>query len=106
MSDSNQILAAAADEDLRQRMVALAAKSGVQAPEQWVDMHRFQLVATDLDGDGAATDSIATVYDYARVTYQPSPRPGQNLAAVTDSFITSAIERVLAATTKPEEAQA
>lgn len=91
---SNQILAAAGDLDLRERLIALAAQDPtITDPHAWVNSRLQQIVGVAIDSNGEAT-TIASVYDYAVATYQPTPPPGKNLAAVTDAHLRAAITNV------------
>lgn len=94
---SKQIIAAARDEDLRERFIAIAAALGIASPEHWVDLRLRALVAVDLDGPGPADESVAKAYDYKLATYEPAPRPGEDMAAVTDALIFQAIIAVATA---------
>lgn len=92
MPTSAQIIAAYRDSDLLERITAIAAAEGIANPDQWVGMRIRQIVAADLDGDGGASNSIASVYEYAVET--TPPRPGANPAAVTDDHIRTALQCV------------
>lgn len=92
MATSNQIIAAANDPELQERIVALAAKRGIPTPRESVQTRLMEIVAKDIEGTGASASSIATVYEYAAVTFKPAPRPGSNPAAVTDEQIEKALQ--------------
>lgn len=95
MATTKQIGLAARDADLRDRFISKAAELGIPSPEYWVDSHMRALVAIDLDGPDGASDSVASVYDYAVQTRpEVPPRPGENLAAVTDVHLQAAIEQI------------
>lgn len=89
------IAEAAQDPDLWTRIEAAAAEIGVTSARA-ADRLR-EIVATPFTAD--ATDSVASVYEYAASTYEPPLRPGQNPAAVTDDHIRTAVARVFAAET-------
>lgn len=82
-------IAARNDQDLRERFVAAAERSGIDAPAHWVDSQMGRLVSADIGGT-----STADVHAYAVATYEPTPRPGQNAAAVTDPQIEAAVAAV------------
>lgn len=82
-------IAARNDADLRGRLVAAAEREGIPAAAHWVESQVGQLVAADLGGT-----TVADVHAYAVATYEPSPRPGQNPAAVTDAQIEAAVQAV------------
>ena len=88
---SNQIITAAADDALLRRLVAIAARHGVANPHQCVEYRLQELVSCPVT---AADDTIASVYAYTCATYVPAPTPGENLAAVTDSYLLEALTRV------------
>lgn len=87
------ITTAAADADLRDRIVSAAAQAGIDAAQHQVDSRLRQLVSTPITDAG---DTLASVLEYAIATYTPTPRPGQNAAAVTDQMIRDAVAAVLA----------
>lgn len=87
LSDINK---AANDGDLLTRFTAAAAKTGIENPQQWVEANRYRLV----NQTAAEDQSISDVYAYAVANYQPTPTPGNNPAAVTDSYIIAAVEAV------------
>ena len=86
------IIAASRDSDLRERLIATAARAGVDSPQAWVESRLHELASTDATSSG---DTIASVYDYARATYTPAPRPGENPAAVTDTHLEYAVQKLL-----------
>lgn len=96
MATSADMIAAQADADLRQRAAAIGAKLGYLPYE--VEARIPQIVATSIPAGDTAT-TIADVYAYAVATYAPAPRPGQNLAAVTDSQLEAAITKTMTPTT-------
>lgn len=90
---SAALIAAAEDQNLYARIKALAATLGWT--EQDVASIRAQLVAAPVDDTGS--DTVASVYEYARQSYNPPPPPGMDPAAVTDEHLLYAIERTLGA---------
>lgn len=82
-------IAARNDADLRERFVAAAERAGIDAPAHWVDSLMGRLVDTDI-----GETSVGDVHAYAVATYEPTPRPGQNPAAVTDPQIEAAVASV------------
>lgn len=95
---SQAIISAAKDPDLRERIIAIAAKMKVKNPGYFVDSNLFELASTAVDSSGE--NSIATVYDYANLQYAQATAelipPGKNLAAVTDAHIEHALGALLA----------
>lgn len=98
MPTSSQILAVRDDQDLRQRIEALVALDPeiTENASMWVQNHIYQLAAARIAGPD---DSVASVLDYAIATYRPTPRPGENPAAVTDDHIRTAVTAVKSAET-------
>ena len=90
MASLSDISAAAQDADLRDRMISAAAELGLQNPSSWVDQHARHLVTRPV-AEGS-TDTITSVYAYARDTRQPPP--GLNPGAVLDDFIRHAVGSV------------
>lgn len=93
MTSIADLMAASSDTDLRDRVRAAADARGL--PLNWTDLHMGRLVATEIQSGGEPT-SIANVYGYALATYEPTPRPGENPAAVLDSMIFDAIDTIAA----------
>lgn len=89
MASLAQHIEARNDGDLLARFVAAAEQAGVPNPQQWTEQNRGALVATPIDGT-----TVADVHAYAVATYQPTPRPGVNPAAVTDTQIAAAVAAV------------
>lgn len=56
-----------------------------------------QTRATEIQSGGDQT-TIANVYGYTLATYTPTPRPGENPAAVLDSMIFDVIDTIAAGT--------
>lgn len=83
---SASIIAASRDQDLLQRAVALGSTLGLTEADVRARAH--ELAAAPV-GDGTST--IASVYEYAAATYEPTPRPGENPAAVTDTHLLHAL---------------
>ena len=83
---SSAIIAASNDSDLLARAVALGATVGLTQAD--VEAQRTRLASAPVDDTGA---TIASVYEYAEATYKPTPRPGENPAAVTDAHILHAL---------------
>lgn len=89
---SAALIAAANDQDLYARIKALAACLGWT--EQDIINIRAQLVAAPVNSGG---DTIASVYEFTAVNYQPVPTPGADPKGVTDEYILYAIEHTLGA---------
>lgn len=94
----SDISRAAADDDLLERITAAAAAVGVDNPEAWAKMHARRIAAQQVTEAG---DTVASVYAYAAATYSPSPRPGENPAAVTDDYLRAAVAAVWQLTDGP-----
>lgn len=93
MASTADHIAARNDTDLRDRFVAAAEQLGISNNAQnWVEQNKGRLVAVDIAGT-----TVTDVHAYAVATYVPTPRPGENPAAVTDDHIRAAIEAVRAA---------
>lgn len=90
----SEFTAAAADPDLRARLVAAAQEAGIRNAEQWVDANRGDLTRAEV---GEGTSTVASVYAYALGEFKRivPPRPGENPGAVTDNHIRHAVEQVL-----------
>ena len=82
-------IAARNDLDLLARLVAAAERAGITNPQAWAEANRGRLVAADL---GETT--VADVHAYAVANYTPTPRPGEDPAAVTDAQIEAAVAAV------------
>ena len=85
------LIAARDDTDLRERVRAAAEARGLGSG--WADSQMGRLVAAQITSADQTT-TIADVLAYARATYTPTPRPGQNPAAVMDDMIYAAIEAI------------
>ena len=83
---SAAIIAASRDSDLLARMVALGSTIGLTQAD--VEAQRTKLASAPVDSEG---NTVASVYEYASATYTPTPRPGENPAAVTDEHILHAL---------------
>ena len=83
---SAAIIAASNDPDLLARAVALGATIGLTQAD--VEAQRTKLASAPVDSEG---NTVASVYEYAEATYKPTPRPGENPAAVTDAHILHAL---------------
>lgn len=90
---SASLIAAARDADLIERAVALGASIGLTRAD--VEAQRARLAAAPVDDEG---NTVASVYEYAAATYKPTPRPGENPAAVTDAHLLHALANL---TTEP-----
>lgn len=88
---------AAQDPDLMERFILAAAIAGVEDdPRAWVSANRERLAVAPLPEAG----TIAAIYEYAVATYSPSPRPGENPAAVTDEHLLAAVRAVAGITSE------
>lgn len=84
---SASIIAASRDADLLQRAVALGATVGLTEAD--IRSRAHELAAAPV-GEGDST--VASVFEYAQATYEPTPRPGENPAAVTDAHLLHALQ--------------
>jgi len=91
LASSAQHIKARNDADLTQRLVAIAEQLDIPNANTWVAANVGRLVAADI-GD----TTIADVHAYAVATYVPTPRPGENPAAVTDTQLEAAIAALTA----------
>lgn len=102
---SQAIISAAKDADLRERVIAIAAKMKVKNPSYFVDSNLFELASTAVDSSG--DNSIATVYEYANLQHAQALAelipPGKNPAAVTDAHIEHALGVLLSSETPAQE---
>ena len=83
---SAALIQAASDHNLTARLVALGRQGG--ASEQDILDSIPRLVGVPVTEAG---DTIAGVLDYAVATYEPTPPPGANPAAVTDTYLVAAL---------------
>lgn len=90
MATSAALIQSAADPDLRQRLIALAAASGIRSAQTAIESAMGAIVATPI----VEGQCIADVYAY-RVAQEQRYRPGEDPAAVTDAQLTAAIQAVL-----------
>lgn len=86
MATSSALIAAARDNDLLERAIALAAEAGIEDPQAFVEQRRHELASAPV-GDGDST--VASVFEYALT--QPRYRVGQDPAAVTDDHLRAAL---------------
>ncbi len=89
---SAALIAAFADNDLYERIVALGATLGL-TPDQIAEK-RWPLVIAQVNNTG--NDTVASVYDYAfdvraQAVAALPPAPGKNPGAVTDDHILYAL---------------
>lgn len=96
MATSSAIINASKDNDLRERLIALAAEAKIQNPQLFVESHLQQLAASEVNDNG---DTIASVYEYTESVYHKElaklVAPGKNLGGVTDNYLRYALENVL-----------
>lgn len=91
MATLKDISDAAQDADLRDRLLSAAAEVGIQNAAQWVNDNARRLAAAPI-AEGDTTNTIASVYAYARDTRPPAP--GANPSAVTDDYLRHAVQAV------------
>lgn len=106
MATSKAILAAARDNDLRERAIALCAEGRFDKnPQYFVESNLFQLASAPIDGDG---NTVASMYEYAQVQYETKKkelvqklaeleekRPGADPASVTDEHLKYALDSLV-----------
>ncbi len=92
MPNLSDISEAARDSDLMDRLMSAAAEAGVTNPAAWVAENSRRLASAPV-AEGDETNTIASVYAYARDTRAPAP--GANPAAVNDDYIRHAVQTVL-----------
>lgn len=86
MATTAQHNAARNDNDLLARLIAAAEQADVPNAQQWVEANRGALVAADIDGT-----TLADVHAFAVAEYEPTPRPGENPAILTDAQLSAAV---------------
>ena len=95
MTDTTaQHIAARNDQDLRDRLVAVAEQAQVPNAASFVDQNLGKLVSADIGGT-----TVTAVHAYASQVYQDAvaalpPKPGLNPAAVTDAQLADAVTAV------------
>lgn len=92
MTALNDIIAAARDTDLRDRVTAAAEEAGIPNATQWAWDNMIRLVLKP-SADGQV---IADAHAYATATRNAAlaavpPPPGQNPAAVLDAWLRAAV---------------
>ena len=87
MASIADLQAAREDQDLRARFEVAAEAIGLGTG--WAAQQMGRLVAVE-----TAVGNPAAAYASAALNYKPTPRPGQNPAAVTDEMIFAAIAAV------------
>lgn len=97
MATTADHMAARGDQDLLNRFIARAEQLGVENASSWIQNNMGKLVGEVVEQGQTITD----VYAYAanvRAEYVKStpPRPGENLGAVTDNHLQTAIQSLLA----------
>lgn len=105
MPDSSQLIAAAADPDLRARLVALLAATGHTSPAATIETRIGELVAAPVGGGqciadvhayavatrAQAIDARTAAITQAEQAHPIAGPPGANLAAVTDTHLAAAL---------------
>lgn len=87
MATTADHIAARRDADLTARLVAAAEQAGVPSAQHWVEANLGLLLAVDI-GD----TTIADVHAFAVGQYQPTPRPGEDPARITDTHLAAAVD--------------
>lgn len=86
---SATLLAATRDSDLRARITALGAARGLTQSE--VESKLTAIAAAPVDAQGS---TIASGFEFARATYEPTPTPGADTSKVRDDQIRTALDAV------------
>lgn len=100
---SKDLIAAASDNDLLMRMIAIGEALGY--PQAQVEAARRRLVAADANAKGTG-DTIARLMEYATKEREKAlasvpPPAGMNMEVVTDEAIEYALNKVLGSGGKP-----
>lgn len=96
MADTTaQHIAASRDQDLRERLVAIAEQQHIPNPQAFVEQNLGKLISTEI----AEGTTVTTVHAYASQVYQDAVaalplKPGLNPAAVTDAQLNTAVTAV------------
>jgi hypothetical protein len=101
MATTSEHIAARSDTDLFARLVAAAEMQGIPNASAWVQQSMGTLLSTPIEDGKNITDIYAYAYN-VRKEYLGDDRalpPGQNLGAVTDAHMATAITSLL---TPPE----
>lgn len=93
-ASSAAIMAAANDNDLKARAIAIAAREGVKLPEAEISSKIYEFVTSPVDAEG---NTVSSVYEYAMTVRNQAlesipPLPGANPAAITDDHLAYAIK--------------
>lgn len=86
---SATLLAATRDHDLVSRITALGAARGLTQSE--VETKLTSIAAAPVDDQGS---TIASGYEFAVATYEPTPAPGADTSKVRDDQIKTALAAV------------
>ena len=90
MATLDQHITARRDPDLLARVIAAAEQADVPNPQMWAEANIGRIVSVEI-GQGNDAATVADVHAYAVATYEPTPRPGENPAAVTDDQVRAAV---------------
>lgn len=95
MTSTNDYIAAQGDPDLLARFIAAAQMAGISGASNWVSTHYSELLNFHVSQD----QTVADVYAYAKAVREQAVAalplaPGENMAAVTDAYLASAIAAV------------
>jgi hypothetical protein len=90
-------ISARGDQDLLERLIAMAEMEGIPSAAGWVQQYIGAIISTPLT---ESNDTIASVFDYAKSQYEDAvaalpPKPGQNPAAVTDEYLRTAVQKLI-----------
>lgn len=105
MATTADHIAARNDPDLLARFVAKAEQLGIRNASQWVQDRMGTLVTQTAEGTQVITDVYAYASNVRKEYLAGTPqRPGENLGAVTDAHLTTAIQTLFASeNTEPIE---
>ena len=104
MATTADHMAARGDADLLARFIARAEQLGVENASGWVQAHMGQLIGQKVDGTQTVTDVYAYAANVRREYIAATPpRPGENMGAVTDTHLETAISTIYNAENPPQE---
>lgn len=103
MATTADHMAARGDQDLLNRFIARAEMLGVENASSWVQSNMGKLVGQVVEQGQTVTDVYAYASKVRREYVEATPeRPGENLGAVTDNHLQTAIQAILSEP-KPNE---
>lgn len=88
ITTSADIIGASQDNDLIDRIAAIAAQEGVQNEGAFARGQIRSIVSRKVTDSG---DTLASVHAYAVASHKPTPAPGADPSKVTDEMIRTAV---------------